>query len=354
MNKALFHSSNCANVSIQDLPESLVYCKSMEGFTHGVWVALLAATPYYALNRQWATKKPWLRWGCKAVPLSIGLVLVAIAIEKDPHTGRWKFILTGEHASAGEENAETMDSAKRAPSLTSAVSNNNPTQIAPEIKNSVPQADKEETESEQKATGQHVATMSNREDLVLDQNDPRLLVAERVLARLLMTIEAEDGGRLRLKTFLCNLPTTPPQAPNKDIFQGVGILVKEANKDAVMAREGRQSKRWFQGQKHPFRIYVTNNSDKFYGYAKSDNSVIRDSGITEGLAMDEDLIAAVVAHELVHLVQRQHQERLSNAALVHLLQGMSLFIPKSPNPAELNTQLTFFCLLYCLLGIHSC
>lgn len=295
-------------------------------------MALLASTPYYALYHRLLTKRSWwVVWGSAAIPTAISLGLVAIAMEQCPHSGRWRFFLAGGDDTTDKLEINTEDTKKQDLPSTSMTPDTGSNGFASGDRTEARQEFKIDAEEEQEATTKKIATtMSKQDDLVLDENDPRVLLAERVLDRLLTrAIEAEIDGQLRLKTFLCDLPETPPQIPDKAILDSLKTLVEKSKEDTVTTQKSGRSKRWLQGQKHPFRIHVR-NSNEFNAHAFKDNTIIMEDGILQGLAMDEELIAAVVAHELAHLVQQHLRERDSNASLVHILTGIvSTMFPRS-------------------------
>ncbi|KAG0054741.1 hypothetical protein BGZ83_010522 [Gryganskiella cystojenkinii] len=192
----------------------------------------------------------------------------------------------------------------------------------------VAESEKEQTRGQQEIT-------TKRENL-LNKDDPRVLLADRILDKLMDAIESDGTQQLKLKTFLCDQPSVktlphPLEIPSKDLARTLHTMREKSKKVQTTETQPRpdghkQGRRQFQGQSHPFRIYVSKGEND-NAFSTEPNLIVLKSGLLRSLAMDEGMIAAVVAHELAHLVQEHIQERRSHGTLLGILTGVTILWP---------------------------
>ncbi|KAF9306718.1 hypothetical protein BGZ74_004163 [Mortierella antarctica] len=214
-------------------------------------------------------------------PICFGIVIFA-GLEAAPNTGRWRFLFTNEQ--------EELDL----------------------LKDEIP-------------------SFLETIQVIEDEDDPRVKLVKHILQNLLSTSIEQDGSTLRTgiverlekkheeaQKRLAVLQKTESQSPSaaseseavgsnaiKAIVSTNGPL-KPA--PAVEEDEDDEDLKAMTFEERPFQIFVAKD-DAINAFSLGPPRLIFiNSGLMEWLENDEDLIAAVVAHELAHVIQRHTME----------------------------------------------
>ncbi|KAF9320628.1 hypothetical protein BG003_005377 [Podila horticola] len=213
-------------------------------------------------------------------PICFGLVIFA-GLEAAPNTGRWRFLFTNEQ--------EELDLLK-----------------------------------------EEIPSFLETIQVIEDEDDPRVKLVKHILQNLLSTSIEQDGSTLRTgiverlekkheeaQKRLAALQKTESQSPSaatdsesvssnaiKAIVSTNGPLKPAPVEDD----EDEEDLKAMTFEERPFQIFVAKD-DAINAFSLGPPRLIFiNSGLMEWLENDEDLIAAVVAHELAHVIQRHTME----------------------------------------------
>ncbi|KAF9372507.1 hypothetical protein CPB97_001214 [Podila verticillata] len=214
-------------------------------------------------------------------PICFGLVIFA-GLEAAPNTGRWRFLFTNE-----QEELELL-------------------------KDEIP-------------------SFLDTIQVIEDEDDPRVKLVNHILQNLLSTSIEQDGSTLRTgivdrlekkheeaqkklaalqKTESQSLSAAPESESGSNAIKAIvstnGPLRPAPN--AVEEDEDDEDLKAITFEERPFQIFVAKD-DAINAFSLGPPRLIFiNSGLMEWLDNDEDLIAAVVAHELAHVIQRHTME----------------------------------------------
>ncbi|GJJ69171.1 hypothetical protein EMPS_01517 [Entomortierella parvispora] len=210
-------------------------------------------------------------------PVCFGLVIFA-GLEAAPNTGRWRFLFTNE--------ADELDMLK-----------------------------------------EEIPVFMESIKVIEDQNDPRVQLVQHILKNLLSASIEQDGSTLRTgmverlekkheeaqrklqelqqKSSTTNSTSEPSVGAPKAIVS----TTKPIPSTGSAASEGDDSE-WtaITFEDRPFQVFVAKD-DAINAFSLGPPRLIYiNSGLIDWLENDEDLVAAVVAHELAHVIQRHTME----------------------------------------------
>ncbi|KAF9580875.1 hypothetical protein BGW38_002301 [Lunasporangiospora selenospora] len=268
-NKRLFHASSRTQISLHNLPESLVFLKSTDTafWLNLCFISSLTGSLYKPFKVASKFNSPRVRAGLKlCTAFSFG-ALAFLGFENAPNTGRWRFTFL------------SRDKIRRSC-----------TTFRQEIS-----VDLEERQRKEDWAHDNNPTIVQ---LVPNQNDKRVKMAKRILDKMVHLSLESDG--VTLKRFLCDIDHEDgaPGASEEQIAQGR------------------------QHRKPGYNIDVSLNSD-FNAYACEPGKIVIYDGVFRLLKDDENLVAAVVAHELAHLIQGHLDEREGRKVVMAVAAGIS-------------------------------
>ncbi|KAF8984340.1 hypothetical protein BGZ52_012809 [Haplosporangium bisporale] len=214
-------------------------------------------------------------------PICFGLVIFA-GLEAAPNTGRWRFLFTNE-----QEELELL-------------------------KDEIP-------------------SFLDNIQVIEDEDDPRVKLVNHILQNLLSTSIEQDGSTLRTgiverlekkheeaqkklaalqKTESQSLSAAPESESGGNAIKAI-VSTNSPLKPAPNAVEEDEDDEYLKAitfEERPFQIFVAKD-DAINAFSLGPPRLIFiNSGLMEWLENDEDLIAAVVAHELAHVIQRHTME----------------------------------------------
>lgn len=227
-------------------------------------------------------------------PICFGLVIFA-GLEAAPNTGRWRFLFTNE-----QEELELL-------------------------KDEIP-------------------SFLDTIQVIEDEDDPRVKLVNHILQNLLSTSIEQDGSTLRTgivdrlekkheeaqkklaalqKTESQSLSAAPESESGSNAIKAIvstnGPLRPAPN--AVEEDEDDEDLKAITFEERPFQIFVAKD-DAINAFSLGPPRLIFiNSGLMEWLDNDEDLIAAVVAHELAHVIQRHTMETHGRETVMLFLAG---------------------------------
>ncbi|KAG0098480.1 hypothetical protein BGZ93_011383 [Podila epicladia] len=227
-------------------------------------------------------------------PICFGLIIFA-GLEAAPNTGRWRFLFTNEQ--------EELDL----------------------LKDEIP-------------------SFLETIQVIEDEDDPRVKLVKHILQNLLSTSIEQDGSTLRTgiverlekrheeaQKRLAVLQKMESQSPsaatdNESVGSNAIKAIVSTNgplkpAPAVEEDEEDEDLKAMTFEERPFQIFVAKD-DAINAFSLGPPRLIFiNSGLMEWLENDEDLIAAVVAHELAHVIQRHTMETHGRETVMLFLAG---------------------------------
>jgi len=230
-------------------------------------------------------------------PVCFGLVIFA-GLEAAPNTGRWRFLFSNEE--------DELDMLK-----------------------------------------EEIPVFMESIQVIEDQNDPRVRLVQHILKNLLSASIEQDGSTLRTgmvehlekkheeaQKKLQELQQKGPTADSVTEPAALGVpkaivsTTKPLPSTGSAASEGDDSE-WIAitFEDRPFQVFVAKD-DAINAFSLGPPRLIYiNSGLIDWLEDDEDLVAAVVAHELAHVIQRHTMETHGRETVMLFLAG-KIIVPR--------------------------
>lgn len=251
------------------------------------------------------------RWVLRWSPVGLVLVMFLVVLEPAPNTGRWRlFFWTNDTASGsavdtvGDNDVSTVsrptaaaaESFSLPPYLPSSpVQPQEPEVVFLPAKESRELSLVEEEGQEQFAT-QLLQELKSNNLIVEDLDNKALQLVNHVFKNLLDGAVEDDGNHL--KPYLKDTIPSGSRPPKTTISLSSMDTPGSKNKDS--SRFGMR----------PFRVHVSKNKGQ-KAFADGFRNIVIEQDLVQAVGYDEDMVAAVLAHELAHSVQDHVHEQVS-------------------------------------------
>ncbi|KAK3823929.1 MAG: hypothetical protein JOS17DRAFT_792988 [Linnemannia elongata] len=313
---ASFHSSRQAQAVSSIIPETLLTLKSLQGESLLVGAIAVSYTlAYFTFGRKWFSNVPkpiskivhggrWvLRWS--PVGLVVGMFLVGL--EPAPNTGRWRlFFWTRDTASGsvvsalGENDVSIVscpdlvasDSFSLPPSLPSSPMQPPEPEAVFLTANENRELPHVEEESQAQSSSLLLQELKNNNLIIEDLDNKALQLVNHVFKNLLDGAVEDDGNHL--KPYLKDI--VPPGSPPNTTISLCMDSPESKNKDSSRFGE------------RPFRVHVSKDKGQ-QAFADGFRNIVIEQDLVKAVGYDEDMIAAVLAHELAHAMQDHVHEQ---------------------------------------------
>ncbi|KAF9905561.1 hypothetical protein BX616_000984 [Lobosporangium transversale] len=312
-----FHSSVRSNFSAQSVPEALTLFKTAEGANALIALSMASSTLYFLPYKKWFQKSTWSRRLFVSFPIFLIILLLVVVVERAPNTGRWRFFLTYSQGSqeGGKEQKNENNEEKYKEKW-----------------------DEDGKKSEEKLQ-EEAFNAAFGDQLIKDPNDERVKLVEHIFKNLVEGAIHEDG--VTLKSFLCDLreieaPKGYERAGSAKVecceyngenntktiiitSDGSSPDLADPKSDTITEPEGRHQKK----PRDAIRINVSKDGEPNAVTLPNRRIIVYD-GLLKMVNYNEDLVAAVIAHELAHVIQDHIQESKGQQTLSHIL-SMGVF-----------------------------
>ncbi|KAF9543289.1 hypothetical protein EC957_001015 [Mortierella hygrophila] len=322
---ALFHSSCQARAASSIIPETLLALKTLQG--EALLVPAIAASytlAYLTFGREWFSNTPKPiskivrvgRWVLRWSPVGLVVVMFLVALEPAPNTGRWRlFFWTDDTApgsvigAVGKEDASTVSrpATAAADSFSSSQSSPSPPVQPPEPEVVLLTANENrelphvEEKGQAQVSGQLLQELKDNSLIVEDLDNKALQLVNHVFKNLLDGAVEDDGNHL--KPYL------------KDTIPLGSRLPRTTNSLWSMDTPGPKDKDSSRFGMRPFRVHVSKDKGQ-QAFADGFRNIVIEQDLVQAVGYDEDMVAAVLAHELAHATQEHVHERVSFQAAI--------------------------------------
>ncbi|KAG0213672.1 hypothetical protein BGX28_003825 [Mortierella sp. GBA30] len=228
------------------LEQFLAFCKTTEGSEMLTTIFLLLVMIQYLPKGKFFQKGSWSRLTLWSLPVLVVMVKLGVGLERAPNTGRWRFMFVN----------------KEYPDL-----------------------------SEEQKTAIQQELLSS--DVIEDPMDERVLLVKHVTENLLKAIQ-KDGSTLR--PFLCDFTN-----------EGRTMKVNEVSYPAEDRSTEQDTSERDANDRRVLKTYISED-DEINAYALLSRVILVSSGLLRFIDNDEDMVAAVIAHELAHVIQKHNHE----------------------------------------------
>ncbi|OAQ26778.1 hypothetical protein K457DRAFT_21772 [Linnemannia elongata AG-77] len=323
---ASFHSTCQAQAASPLIPETLLTLKTLHG--EALLSPAIAASytlAYLTFGREWFANAPkpisemvrvgkWvLRWS----PVGLIMVMFLVGLEPAPNTGRWRLFFwtkdTASRSAVGEVEDKDASAASRPvavaadsfslpPSPPSSPSSpSSPVQppesevvfLTAEETQELPHV---EEEGQAEIAGQLLQELKDNSLIIEDLDNKALQLVNHVFKNLLDGAVEDDGNHL--KPYLKD--TLPPGSRSPKATISFWSMDTPRYKSKDSSRFG----------KRPFRVHVSKDKGQL-AFADGFRNIVIEQDLVKAVGYDEDMVAAVLAHELAHAMQDHALEQVS-------------------------------------------
>ncbi|KAF8932221.1 hypothetical protein BGZ47_011506 [Haplosporangium gracile] len=310
---ACFHSSRQIQAASSVIPETLLALKTLQGEILLVPAFVVSYTLAYLTFGQKGfsnAANPSLkivrvgRWVLRWSPIGLVVIMCLIGLEPAPNTGRMRlFFWTHDTApvnaigatgavAVGATSTSTAAAISLSPSLSS------PSDQPPESESTLLTVGeiREQPHVEEKGhvhiAGQLLQELKDNNLIIEDPDNKALQLVNHIFKNLLEGAVEDDGNHL--KPYLKDsISPTPLKSTNA--FWSIDNT--RTKKDS--SRFGNQ----------PFRVHVSKDKGQ-QSFADGIRNIVIEQDLVQAVGYDEDMVAAVLAHELAHAMQNHVHEQV--------------------------------------------